>query len=233
MKNKSSTNKILIFIALILVLTEMCAIFFLSSQTADESTVISGGLTQVFIDMFYPDFDSFDAEKQEDVRFLAVNLVRKTAHFTEYAILGFTLCWFWWLASRRTRTGQVGSREPDSSRDPNHGQGSNPRTTPGRPTASDPNPGQAGNREPTPGRAPAREASPARPNRFRTRPPALAWAVGTLYAVSDEIHQIYVPGRAGRLSDVLIDSAGAAAGALVLLIVLWSIKELLRDKRII
>ena len=213
MKNRSSTNKILIFIALILVLTEMCAIFFLSSQTADESTVTSGGLTQVFIDMFYPDFDSFDAEKQEDVRFLAVNLVRKSAHFTEYAILGFTLCWFWWLVSRRTRTGQVGSREPDYSRDPNPGQPANPRTNPGRPTD--------------------REMKTARPNRFRTRPPALAWAVGTLYAVSDEIHQIYVPGRAGRLSDVLIDSAGAAAGALVLLIVLWSIKELLRDKRII
>ena len=211
MKNKSSTNKILIFIALILVLTEMCAIFFLSSQTADESTVTSGGLTQVFIDMFYPDFDSFDAEKQEDVRFLAVNLVRKSAHFTEYAILGFTICWFWWLALCRPT----------------------PRTTPGRPTASDPNPGQPANQRTTPGRPISREMRAARPNRFRTRPPALAWAVGTLYAVSDEIHQIYVPGRAGRLSDVLIDSAGAAAGALVLLIVLWSIKELLRDKRII
>jgi VanZ family protein len=32
------------------------------------------------------------------------------------------------------------------------------------------------------------------------------------YAISDEIHQVFVPGRAGRASDVLIDSAGALCG---------------------
>lgn len=34
-----------------------------------------------------------------------------------------------------------------------------------------------------------------------------------LYAVSDEVHQYFVPGRACRLLDVLIDSSGSAAGA--------------------
>ncbi len=33
-----------------------------------------------------------------------------------------------------------------------------------------------------------------------------------LYAVSDEIHQLYVPGRSGQPSDVLIDSLGAGTG---------------------
>lgn len=33
-----------------------------------------------------------------------------------------------------------------------------------------------------------------------------------LYAVSDEIHQFFVPGRGAQLSDVLIDSVGAVAG---------------------
>lgn len=33
-----------------------------------------------------------------------------------------------------------------------------------------------------------------------------------LYACSDEFHQLFVPGRAGRVSDVLIDSAGAVLG---------------------
>ena len=32
-----------------------------------------------------------------------------------------------------------------------------------------------------------------------------------LYAVSDEIHQIFVPGRAGRIGDVLIDFCGSAS----------------------
>lgn len=38
------------------------------------------------------------------------------------------------------------------------------------------------------------------------------WAVGIsfLYACSDEIHQLFVPGRDGNLKDVLIDTSGAA-----------------------
>ena len=42
----------------------------------------------------------------------------------------------------------------------------------------------------------------------------LGWAlvVCVLYAVSDEIHQLYVPGRAGQVRDVFIDSVGALMG---------------------
>lgn len=36
-----------------------------------------------------------------------------------------------------------------------------------------------------------------------------------LYAASDELHQRFVPGRAGRLGDVMIDSAGAVLGVLI------------------
>ena len=37
------------------------------------------------------------------------------------------------------------------------------------------------------------------------------------YAASDELHQLFVPGRAGRISDVLIDSAGAVLGLFLFL----------------
>lgn len=33
-----------------------------------------------------------------------------------------------------------------------------------------------------------------------------------LYAISDEIHQIYIPGRGGLVNDVIIDSDGAVVG---------------------
>ena len=33
-----------------------------------------------------------------------------------------------------------------------------------------------------------------------------------LYAASDEIHQLFVPGRSGEIRDVMIDSSGAAVG---------------------
>jgi VanZ family protein len=33
-----------------------------------------------------------------------------------------------------------------------------------------------------------------------------------LYAVSDEVHQLFVPGRGAQVTDVLIDNAGAFVG---------------------
>ena len=42
-------------------------------------------------------------------------------------------------------------------------------------------------------------------------------AICFLYAVSDEFHQSFVVGRAGRLSDVLLDTAGAVTGVAVFL----------------
>lgn len=44
----------------------------------------------------------------------------------------------------------------------------------------------------------------------------LSWGGATVYAVSDEIHQLFVEGRAGRVYDVLLDSFGAAVGVLLL-----------------
>lgn len=41
----------------------------------------------------------------------------------------------------------------------------------------------------------------------------IAWGIGTAYAVSDEIHQLFVPGRSCELRDVLIDTAGVLIGA--------------------
>ncbi len=48
---------------------------------------------------------------------------------------------------------------------------------------------------------------------------ALCFAVSfsALYAVTDEIHQIFVPGRAAQFSDFLVDTSGALCGSLLLL----------------
>lgn len=43
-------------------------------------------------------------------------------------------------------------------------------------------------------------------------------ALSLIYAVSDEIHQIFVPGRAGRLTDVLIDFVGSVCGVTVVVL---------------
>ena len=43
-----------------------------------------------------------------------------------------------------------------------------------------------------------------------------AWFASALYAVTDEIHQHFVPGRSGEITDVLIDSIGCLIGALIM-----------------
>ena len=46
---------------------------------------------------------------------------------------------------------------------------------------------------------------------------ALLWslAIGVIYAVSDEIHQYFVPGRSMQISDIVIDSFGVLSGIFV------------------
>jgi hypothetical protein len=44
------------------------------------------------------------------------------------------------------------------------------------------------------------------------RRPSVAFALGIAYAISDEIHQSLVPGRAGSPLDVALDAAGVAIG---------------------
>jgi VanZ family protein len=41
---------------------------------------------------------------------------------------------------------------------------------------------------------------------------ALAWALAVLYAVSDEVHQSFVPGRTATPVDVVVDGVGALLG---------------------
>lgn len=44
----------------------------------------------------------------------------------------------------------------------------------------------------------------------------LALALVFLYAASDELHQVFVPGRTAQISDVLIDTSGGVIGLTVL-----------------
>ncbi|NMA62964.1 MAG: VanZ family protein [Syntrophomonadaceae bacterium] len=47
---------------------------------------------------------------------------------------------------------------------------------------------------------------------------AIALGICVVYAISDEVHQLFVPGRGAQVKDVIIDSLGAMVGAgLVLL----------------
>jgi VanZ family protein len=44
---------------------------------------------------------------------------------------------------------------------------------------------------------------------------AIALALCVLFAISDEYHQTFVPGRGGTLADVAIDGLGACSAAMI------------------
>jgi VanZ family protein len=52
--------------------------------------------------------------------------------------------------------------------------------------------------------------SPSTPPTTTTRAAWTSWGIAVLYAVSDELHQSFVPSRVGSALDVTIDAAGAA-----------------------
>lgn len=46
-----------------------------------------------------------------------------------------------------------------------------------------------------------------------------------IYAATDEFHQLFVPGRCGRITDIMIDTAGATIGAVFFLLLLLFIQK--------
>ncbi|MBM7661670.1 VanZ family protein [Bacillus mesophilus] len=52
-------------------------------------------------------------------------------------------------------------------------------------------------------------------DRRKKRSMLLAIGICILYAISDEFHQLFVPGRGAQVKDVFIDSAGACIGIVV------------------
>lgn len=54
-------------------------------------------------------------------------------------------------------------------------------------------------------------------NKPRLLRSAIALIICVLYAVTDEIHQSFIPGRSCELRDVIIDSSGALLGTLIMI----------------
>ncbi len=47
---------------------------------------------------------------------------------------------------------------------------------------------------------------------------AISLVVGIIYATSDEIHQTFIPGRAGMITDIIIDGMGVLLGILIVML---------------
>lgn len=132
----------------------MMLIFSFSAQNAESSSSLSGGTINVILKTVIKDFGSLSAERQAAIIGGYQFVVRKSAHFLAYMMLGIlsmTALFQYSLKSKR---------------------------------------------------------------RFTE-----AMIICSGYAVTDELHQLFIPGRSGRVADVFIDSCGALIGILLVLLI--------------
>ena len=135
-------------VSILLTAAWMAVIFYMSSQTADDSDLLSSGICYRICKIFVKGFEEMDMSVRLEMAASISFIVRKTAHFTEYTLLGILLsCSF---------------------------------------------------------------------RSFGTGKPLL-WPAftGFLYAVSDEMHQLFISGRSGQIRDVCIDTAGVILGVII------------------
>ena len=78
-------------IFLILAILWMAIIFSFSAKDADESTKESNAVGMFLGSIVYSDFEDWQVEEQQEFAENWDHPVRKCAHMTEYAILGFFL----------------------------------------------------------------------------------------------------------------------------------------------
>ena len=216
-------------------------IFGFSGQTGGES----GGLSAKVADVLVSTADFFTGNATEGpARAAAIEAlqfpIRKAAHMSEYAVLALLV-----LAQLRLwpAFGGTGKQSAAPMADMT-GDGDDVRFLEDGPTRQacarrsargeltrpsgewiSPLLRLAGPRSDQPDR-PSHDVIPGAPTAAFATPAAaylrtlrraalVAWGAATLYAATDEFHQLFVPGRAGLPTDVLIDATGAALGLFV------------------
>ena len=75
----------------VIILALMIMIYGFSAGNGEESSALSAKLTDWLMRLIYPEYLSMSAEQQAGAFALLHLLVRKTAHFSEYALLGAAL----------------------------------------------------------------------------------------------------------------------------------------------
>ena len=155
-----------------LLIFQMCFIFIMSSFGHTSSDAQSN----LFVDFIAQNFPHVRHGLENNLISLntLIFLVRKTAHFTEYAILGslFFLNLRNWLKLNSSLT-----------------ENSKLQTT--------------------------KTLAKKVPIDLIRHPLFMSILLSFLYACTDEIHQIFVPGRSAQFRDVLIDTLGASFGATI------------------
>ena len=87
MKKEKIINRVFIFLTVLV----MVLIFFFSSQNGDESAHTSSTVVRFILSIFIRGFSAIGEEEKLSLISQYSHIVRKVAHFTEFAALGFCL----------------------------------------------------------------------------------------------------------------------------------------------
>ncbi|MBQ9197456.1 MAG: VanZ family protein [Clostridia bacterium] len=94
------SRKKLLLALLIAIFITMALIFFFSSQDDKQSSSFSGKVTDFVLSVFVPGYKDMTAAQQRPYRKSLELIIRKLAHFSEFALLGALL--FRYFSVRRT-----------------------------------------------------------------------------------------------------------------------------------
>ncbi len=86
---------------IILTLLWMGVIFYFSSQTGDNSSQMSGTITKTVIRLFIKDYDTLPFQQQLEIYDVTSYIIRKTAHYSEYAVLAMFVYFSFFFFSKR------------------------------------------------------------------------------------------------------------------------------------
>ena len=88
---KAFLRKNALWLTLLPVMALMTGIFCFSAQPAELSQETSGGIVNWLLRLLVPDYAALDPARQAEMEHIAAKIVRKGAHFAEYALLGAAL----------------------------------------------------------------------------------------------------------------------------------------------
>ncbi len=143
----------------------MTAIFCFSLENSDESSETSMKFTKTAVNIAVDDFDDLPEKKQLSILDKATFIIRKSAHFSLFAMLGFLVS----MSVGRRRLFSLSS--------------------------------------------------------------AGVMLFCFLYAVSDEIHQSFVPGRSCEFRDMMIDTSGSLTGMLASMAIMYILTKISENRK--
>lgn len=235
--NKKMNKRIILRVVLMIIIVLNCAMIFnFSSEKSEQSNKTSGVVVDKIVDTL-PKTKNLNTVEKEKAKQKIVTPVRKTAHFTAYMSLGIWiyLCSMTFMTFEEKEKNRVndniniekGIECKSDVRCKSKAECGNGVKYENRVECENgvkhENRVECENGVKVEDRTKCKSVKCRNSNRI-----LISVVLAFTYACSDEIHQLFVPGRSGEFRDVCIDTCGASFGILMVWCVIRVAKRLKR-----